>query len=95
MKINVVIEVPDNWEQRLDMQPWIENEIKEDRWSWNYAEMADSPLATWKVTKSQSNKVFIASDDFTNDEALMLTGDYESLMDKIAFAQTLADKLNS
>lgn len=35
MKINVVIKVPDNWENRLDMQQIIEREIAEDRWSWN------------------------------------------------------------
>jgi hypothetical protein len=36
MLINVVVEVPDNFEQRLDMQSTIEAEIKADRWSWNY-----------------------------------------------------------
>jgi hypothetical protein len=38
MQINIVVEVPDNWEQRLDMQPTIEAEIAADRWAWNYVE---------------------------------------------------------
>lgn len=35
MKIYIGIDVPDNFERRLDMQPLIEAEIKADRWSWH------------------------------------------------------------
>lgn len=35
-KINVTVEVPENWEQRLDMQWVLEREIHADRWSWNW-----------------------------------------------------------
>jgi hypothetical protein len=34
MKVYIEIEVPDNWAQRLDMQPHIEREIAADRWAW-------------------------------------------------------------
>jgi hypothetical protein len=35
MKIYVALEVPDNFESSLSMQPIIEEEIKADRWSWH------------------------------------------------------------
>ncbi len=35
MKIHIEIEVPSNWASRMDMQSFIEQEIKADRWSWN------------------------------------------------------------
>jgi hypothetical protein len=34
MKIYVQIDVPDDWEKRLDMQQTVEREIKADRWAW-------------------------------------------------------------
>ena len=34
--INVVIDVPINWESRFDMQWIIEREIKADRWLWRW-----------------------------------------------------------
>lgn len=43
IKINIQIEVPDNWEQRLDQQPYIEQQIKEDKWSWNFVPRKTSP----------------------------------------------------
>jgi len=42
MKINISVEVPDNWKDRFDMQPYIEAEIKADRWSWNYIKSENS-----------------------------------------------------
>lgn len=35
IKISLGIEVPENWENRLDMQFVVENEIRADRWSWS------------------------------------------------------------
>ena len=34
----VEVEVPENWEQRLDMQWVLEREINADRWKWNWSE---------------------------------------------------------
>lgn len=36
IKIHVGVDVPSNWENRLDMQYVVENEIRADRWSWNF-----------------------------------------------------------
>lgn len=36
IKINVTVEVPENWSNRLDMQSILENEIHADRWSWDF-----------------------------------------------------------
>lgn len=36
VKIHVTVEVPSDWEQRLDMQWVLEREIHADRWSWNW-----------------------------------------------------------
>lgn len=36
-KLLVTIEVPANWEDRLDMQWVVEREIHSDRWSWSWA----------------------------------------------------------
>ena len=41
-KINVVIEVPDNWETSLAMQPHVEAQIKADRWWWQWH--VDEPM---------------------------------------------------
>ncbi|MDA3807405.1 MAG: hypothetical protein PF440_05745 [Thiomicrorhabdus sp.] len=35
MKILIELDVPDNFESSLDMQPTIEEEIRADRWSWD------------------------------------------------------------
>ena len=35
-KIHVTVEVPSDWERRLDMQWVLEREIHADRWSWNW-----------------------------------------------------------
>lgn len=35
-KLVVTVEVPENWEKRLDMQWVLEREIHADRWSWNW-----------------------------------------------------------
>lgn len=35
MKIYIEIDVPGNWADRLDMQPYIEKEVAADRWSWH------------------------------------------------------------
>lgn len=43
-KIIVTIEVPDNFENRLDMQWCIEREIHADRWSWSWPK-PELPLA--------------------------------------------------
>jgi hypothetical protein len=55
-KIVVTIEVPEDWEQRLDMQWCIEREIHADRWSWNWPEpklplgaIADALLALDRI----------------------------------------------
>jgi hypothetical protein len=34
VKIYIQIDVPDDWEKRLDMQQTVEREIKADRWAW-------------------------------------------------------------
>jgi len=51
MPINVVIDVPTNWESRLDMQWIIEREIKADRWSWRWpsAEPERVPLTDQQI----------------------------------------------
>lgn len=36
----VTVHVPENWEQRLDMQWVLEREIQADRWSWNWPSSA-------------------------------------------------------
>lgn len=35
-KLCITIEVPEDWENRLDMQWLVEREINADRWSWNW-----------------------------------------------------------
>jgi hypothetical protein len=35
-KILITVEVPANWESRMDMQWVLEREIHADRWSWNF-----------------------------------------------------------
>lgn len=50
-RIAVLIDVPDDWESRLDMQPFIEAieaEIKADRWSWVWASEPETPDAPAK-----------------------------------------------
>jgi hypothetical protein len=37
MKIYIDIDVPDDWNDRLDMQWIVEGEVKADRWSWHRA----------------------------------------------------------
>ncbi len=48
--IHVVIAVPENWEDRLDMQDIIEEEIKSDRWLWQWAEPLpdDTKFSPWR-----------------------------------------------
>lgn len=41
MKVYIEIEVPDNFEHRLDMQQVIETEIMADRWGWYKAVPVD------------------------------------------------------
>jgi hypothetical protein len=41
-KILVTVEVPANWETRLDMQWVLEREIAADRWSWNFPDAANA-----------------------------------------------------
>ena len=37
-KMIVTVEVPEDWEHRLDMQWVLEREIHADRWSWSWPE---------------------------------------------------------
>lgn len=49
----------------------------------------------WSVHVRAGNGVYLASDDFAHDEALTLTGYYESLGQKLEAANQLADRLNN
>lgn len=53
IKINVQIEVPANWEQRLDQQPIIEQQIKEDKWSWNFVPERTTPIQLERICLSK------------------------------------------
>jgi hypothetical protein len=78
MKINVVIEVPENWEQRLDMQPWVEKEIKEDRWSWNYPKPDLEQTALYRLARQTLHLAFVWNDHNFNhprDAAVSLCND--------------------
>lgn len=37
-KIIITVEVPEDWEERLDMQWVLEREIHADRWAWSWPE---------------------------------------------------------
>lgn len=66
MKIFVQIEVPDDFDQRLDVQPLIEQEIKADRWSWHRAEDAGLAGSADNVVRFPGK----ASDDIDPDGIL-------------------------
>lgn len=53
IKINIQIEVPANWEQRLDHQPLIEQQIKADKWSWNFVPERTSATELERIFPAQ------------------------------------------
>jgi hypothetical protein len=45
VKINIIVDVPEDWEERLDMQPLLEAEITSDRWRWELRPKMDFSAA--------------------------------------------------
>ncbi len=45
-KLHVTVDVPANWENRLDMQWVIEREIAADRWGWTWASERVMPASS-------------------------------------------------
>ena len=48
MKIYIGIDVPDDWEDRMDMQQTLEREVQADRWSWHKA-IPETQPHDWSV----------------------------------------------
>jgi hypothetical protein len=48
-KLLVTIEVPVNWESRLDMQWVVEREIAADRWAWNWPAAVPQALTPERI----------------------------------------------
>ncbi len=46
-KITITVEVPADWEKRLDMQWVLEREIHADRWNWEWPSESGKPSG-WK-----------------------------------------------
>lgn len=69
-KMNVVIDVPENWENRLDMQWVVEREIQADRWGWSWPkEMA---LSIPTIEANEFNAGLVINDDGTPSHWLIL-----------------------
>ena len=49
----------------------------------------------WQVDLWSEGRVVLQSDDFTHDVALIISGDFESGAQKLAYANALARKLNA
>lgn len=79
MPIHVVIDVPTNWESRLDMQWIVEREIKANRWSWKLPDEVESlkqqlafAASIHKVAVQQRDTAWAALND-RNDRVDYLT----------------------
>lgn len=54
-----------------------------------------SDRGPWRVMVDEKGIPSIASDDFTHDVVLRITGDFEDNIMRKAYAQDLCDSLNS
>lgn len=59
--------------------------------------MSEPPVDTgpWTAVRWRDGRVVIESDDFTHDVALVVTGDFADIEQKISYAQMIAERLNA
>jgi hypothetical protein len=53
VKMNIIVDVPENWEERLDMQPLLEAEITADRWRWEFRPKMNFSAALHAIKRNE------------------------------------------
>jgi len=93
MQIAIYITVPDDWERRLDMQPYIQAEIAADRWIWDWSDRGEILRQRDRITHLESeltqslfqaDRIAQLEADLAAAQAVLPCGHHNSLMLKSA-----------